>query len=199
MILLIFLIIIIKFMNNKILVIGAGPIIVGQACEFDYSGTQACKTLKKENFEIILLNSNPATIMTDYEIADKIYIDEINLKNLIKIIIKEKPNFILPTMGGQTALNCILELMSSEYYFPEKNILGINKKTLINAESRCSFYKLIKKNGLKCPDSVIIKNNFNLKNIQGFIFLPFRALNSGQKRFLDFFIFLILSQGSFVS
>ncbi|XZR52669.1 MAG: carbamoyl-phosphate synthase large subunit [Candidatus Carsonella ruddii] len=158
-------------MKNKILVIGAGPIIVGQACEFDYSGTQACKTLKKENFEIILLNSNPATIMTDNELADIIYIDEINLKNLIKIIIKEKPNFILPTMGGQTALNCILELMNSNYYFPEKNILGINKKTLINAESRSSFYKLIKKNGLKCPDSVILKNNFNFNKIKK-IFFP---------------------------
>ncbi|WMC19539.1 MAG: carbamoyl-phosphate synthase large subunit [Candidatus Carsonella ruddii] len=158
-------------MKNKILVIGAGPIIVGQACEFDYSGTQACKTLKKENFEIVLLNSNPATIMTDYELADIIYIDEINLKNLIKIIIKEKPDFILPTMGGQTALNCILELMNSNYYFPEKNILGINKKTLINAESRSSFYKLIKKNGLKCPDSIIIKSDFNLKTIKK-IFFP---------------------------
>ncbi|BFI90898.1 carbamoyl-phosphate synthase large subunit [Candidatus Carsonella ruddii] len=157
-------------MKNKILVIGAGPIIVGQACEFDYSGTQACKTLKKENYEIILLNSNPATIMTDYEIADVIYIDEINLQNLIKIIDKEKPNFILPTMGGQTALNCIFDLMNSSYYFPEKNILGINKKTLINAESRNSFYKLMKKNCLKCPDSIILRNDSNIETIKKFFF-----------------------------
>ncbi|AFP83933.1 carbamoyl-phosphate synthase large subunit [Candidatus Carsonella ruddii] len=157
-------------MKNKILVIGAGPILVGQACEFDYSGTQACKVLKEENFKIILLNSNPATIMTDYEIADEIYIEDINLKNLIKIINKEKPNFILPTMGGQTALNCILDLIKSNYNFPEKNILGINKKTLINAESRSSFYKLIKKIGLKCPDSIIINKNFNLNKKK--IFFP---------------------------
>ncbi|MDE5284875.1 MAG: hypothetical protein NW900_01475, partial [Candidatus Blochmannia sp. A2] len=90
-------------MKNKILVIGAGPIIVGQACEFDYSGTQACKTLKEENYDVVLLNSNPATIMTDCEIADSIYIEQINKNNLIKIISQEKPNFILPTMGGQTA------------------------------------------------------------------------------------------------
>ncbi|AFP84113.1 carbamoylphosphate synthase large subunit [Candidatus Carsonella ruddii HT isolate Thao2000] len=147
---------------NKILVIGAGPILIGQACEFDYSGTQACKVLKNEKFNIILLNSNPATIMTDYEIADEIYIEDINLNNLIKIINKEKPNFILPTMGGQTALNCILDFIKSNYNFPEKNILGINKKTLINAESRSFFYKLIKKNGLKCPDSIIIKKNLKL-------------------------------------
>ncbi|XOD39063.1 MAG: carbamoyl-phosphate synthase large subunit [Candidatus Carsonella ruddii] len=146
---------------NKILVIGAGPIIVGQACEFDYSGTQACKTLKEEKYNVVLLNSNPATIMTDYEIADSIYIEQINKDNLIKIILLEKPNFILPTMGGQTALNCIYEFMNSDFYFPKNNILGINKKTLINAESRNSFYNLIKKIGFKCPDSTIINNNYN--------------------------------------
>ncbi|WP_433928092.1 carbamoyl-phosphate synthase large subunit [Candidatus Carsonella ruddii] len=154
-------------MKNKILVIGAGPIIIGQACEFDYSGTQACKTLKEENYKVILLNSNPATIMTDYEIADLIYIEQINKNNLIKIILKEKPDFILPTMGGQTALNCIFDFMNSNFDFPVDNILGINKKTLINAESRCSFYNLIKKIGFKCPDSTIInntfKNNFSYK------------------------------------
>ena len=90
---------------KKILVIGAGPIIIGQACEFDYSGTQACKALKDEGYKVILINSNPATIMTDSGVADKTYIEPITLQVLEKIIIKEKPDAILPTMGGQTALN----------------------------------------------------------------------------------------------
>ena len=90
---------------KKILVIGAGPIIIGQACEFDYSGTQACKALREEGYKIILINSNPATIMTDPDIADKTYIEPITTKILESIIKKEKPCAILPTMGGQTALN----------------------------------------------------------------------------------------------
>ena len=90
---------------KKILVVGAGPIIIGQACEFDYSGTQECKALKDEGFKVILINSNPATIMTDPNIADKTYIEPITIEVLEKILIKEKPDAILPTMGGQTALN----------------------------------------------------------------------------------------------
>jgi len=94
---------------KKILVVGAGPIIIGQACEFDYSGTQACKALKDEGYKVILINSNPATIMTDPDVADKTYIEPITLQVLEKIIIKEKPDAILPTMGGQTALNLAME------------------------------------------------------------------------------------------
>ena len=94
---------------KKILVVGAGPIIIGQACEFDYSGTQACKALKDEGYKVILVNSNPATIMTDPDIADKTYIEPITLEVLEKIIIKEKSDAILPTMGVQTALNLALE------------------------------------------------------------------------------------------
>ena len=94
---------------KKILVVGAGPIIIGQACEFDYSGTQACKALKDEGYKVILINSNPATIMTDPNVADKTYIEPITLEILEKILIKEKPNAILPTMGGQTALNLAME------------------------------------------------------------------------------------------
>ena len=88
---------------NKILVIGAGPIVIGQACEFDYSGAQACKSLRDEGYDVVLINSNPATIMTDPDVADKTYIEPITLKILEKILIKEKPDAILPTMGGQTA------------------------------------------------------------------------------------------------
>ena len=95
---------------SSILVIGAGPIIIGQACEFDYSGVQACKALNEEGIKTILVNSNPATIMTDPEMADKIYIEPIHWRNIEKIIAIEKPDAILPTMGGQTALNTTLDL-----------------------------------------------------------------------------------------
>ena len=95
---------------KKILIIGAGPIVIGQACEFDYSGVQACKSLKEEGYEIILINSNPATIMTDPEVADKTYIEPINSNFVEKIIMIEKPDALLPTMGGQTAINVTLDL-----------------------------------------------------------------------------------------
>ena len=95
---------------NSILIVGAGPIIIGQACEFDYSGTQACKALKEEGYRIILVNSNPATIMTDPEMADATYIEPITPEIVAKIIEKERPDAILPTMGGQTALNTALSL-----------------------------------------------------------------------------------------
>ena len=95
---------------KSILVVGAGPIIIGQACEFDYSGTQACKALMEEGYRVILINSNPATIMTDPETADVVYIEPITPDVVKKIIIKEKPNVMLPTMGGQTALNIALSL-----------------------------------------------------------------------------------------
>ena len=98
---------------KKILVVGAGPIIIGQACEFDYSGTQASKALKDEGYKVILVNSNPATIMTDPEVADKTYIEPITIEILEKILIKEKPDAILPTMGGQTALNLAMEAEKS--------------------------------------------------------------------------------------
>jgi len=94
---------------KTILIVGAGPIIIGQACEFDYSGTQACKALKDEGYKVILINSNPATIMTDPGVADKTYVEPITLEVLEKIIQKEKPDAILPTMGGQTALNLAIE------------------------------------------------------------------------------------------
>ena len=94
---------------KKILVVGAGPIIIGQACEFDYSGTQACKALKDEGYKVVLINSNPATIMTDPGVADKTYIEPITKEILEKILIKEKPDAILPTMGGETALILTIE------------------------------------------------------------------------------------------
>src|SRR5690348_18311060 len=95
---------------KSILIIGAGPIIIGQACEFDYSGTQACKALKDEGYRVVLVNSNPATIMTDPDLADATYIEPITPDIVAKIIEKERPDALLPTMGGQTALNCALSL-----------------------------------------------------------------------------------------
>ena len=96
---------------HTILIIGAGPIVIGQACEFDYSGAQACKALKEEGYRVILVNSNPATIMTDPETADAIYIEPINWRTVARIIEKERPSALLPTMGGQTALNTALDLV----------------------------------------------------------------------------------------
>ena len=95
---------------KSILILGAGPIIIGQACEFDYSGAQACKALREEGFKVILVNSNPATIMTDPSMADATYIEPVEWKTVSKIIEKERPDALLPTMGGQTALNCALDL-----------------------------------------------------------------------------------------
>ena len=95
---------------KSILIIGAGPIIIGQACEFDYSGAQACKALREEGYRVILVNSNPATIMTDPEMADATYIEPVTWQVVEKIIEKERPDALLPTMGGQTALNCALDL-----------------------------------------------------------------------------------------
>lgn len=92
------------------MVIGSGPIIIGQACEFDYSGTQACKALKEEGYEVVLVNSNPATIMTDPQMADKTYIEPLTFENMEKIIIKERPDALLPNLGGQTGLNLSSEL-----------------------------------------------------------------------------------------
>src|SRR5215813_537456 len=95
---------------RKILLIGSGPIIIGQACEFDYSGTQACKALREERYEVVLVNSNPATIMTDPETADRTYIEPITPEVVAQIIEQERPDAILPTLGGQTALNCAMQL-----------------------------------------------------------------------------------------
>src|SRR5262245_15859156 len=95
---------------ESILILGAGPIVIGQACEFDYSGTQACRSLREEGYRIILVNSNPATIMTDPDVADVTYIEPVDWRTVSKIIEKERPSAVLPTMGGQTALNCALSL-----------------------------------------------------------------------------------------
>ena len=100
---------------KKILILGSGPIVIGQACEFDYSGTQACKALRNAGYEIILINSNPASIMTDPDIANKTYIEPLTPEIVSQIILREKPDAILPTMGGQTALNLVVKLSESDF------------------------------------------------------------------------------------
>ena len=139
---------------KSILIVGAGPIVIGQACEFDYSGTQACKALKSEGFKIILVNSNPATIMTDPDVADKTYIEPITSEVLKKIIKKEKPDAILPTMGGQTGLNVSLEVSESGF-LKENNVelIGADEEAISKAEDRSKFRDAMKRIGLKTPKS----------------------------------------------
>ncbi len=158
---------------SKILVIGSGPIIIGQACEFDYSGSQACKALKKEGYEVILINSNPATIMTDPEFADKTYIEPIDKQIVKKIIEKEKPDAILPTMGGQTALNIIREL-NKENYFKNSSIkiLGASPKSIDVAEDRKLFAEAMSEIGLETPFSIIVDDKSDLNEIANEVSFP---------------------------
>ncbi len=149
---------------NKIMIIGAGPIVIGQACEFDYSGSQACKALRQEGYKIILVNSNPATIMTDPNVADITYIEPINDQVLEEIIKKEKPDAILPTMGGQTALN--LAIKAEKIGLLKKNkieLIGANSKAISNAEDRKKFRKNMSDIGIDLPKSEIV-NKFSQAN-----------------------------------
>ncbi|RCS25516.1 carbamoyl-phosphate synthase large subunit [Phyllobacterium salinisoli] len=141
---------------KSILIIGAGPIVIGQACEFDYSGTQACKALKEEGYRIILVNSNPATIMTDPELADATYIEPITPEVVAKIIAKERPDALLPTMGGQTALNTALSLRRMgvlDRYNVE--MIGANAEAIDKAEDRALFREAMRKIGLETPKSML--------------------------------------------
>ncbi len=141
---------------NTILIIGAGPIVIGQACEFDYSGAQACKALREEGYKVVLVNSNPATIMTDPNMADVTYIEPIEWRTVAKIIEKERPDAILPTMGGQTALNCALDL-SRNGVLKQFNVelIGASEDAIDKAEDRGRFKQAMEKIGLSCPKSFI--------------------------------------------
>ena len=158
---------------DSILLIGAGPIVIGQACEFDYSGVQACKALREEGYRVILVNSNPATIMTDPETADSTYIEPINWKTLEKIIEKEKPSALLPTMGGQTALNTALDL-DQKGILKKHNVelIGATKEAIDKAEDRELFAKAIKKIGLKTPKAGLAHNLEEALKIQQEIGFP---------------------------
>ena len=144
---------------KKVLVIGSGPIIIGQAAEFDYSGSQACIVLKEEGIEVVLINSNPATIMTDSNMADHIYIEPLTPKVVKKIIIKEKPDSILPTLGGQTALNLAMELADSGFLEEQGvRLLGTSVDSIRKAEDRESFKKAMEEIGQPVVDSSIARD-----------------------------------------
>src|SRR6266478_2512441 len=144
---------------RKILLIGSGPIIIGQACEFDYSGTQACKALREEGYEVILVNSNPATIMTDPETADRTYIEPITWQVVEKIIAQERPDALLPTLGGQTALNTAMDLEKHgvlEKYGVE--MIGARADVIEKAEDRQKFKDAMLKIGLDVPKSGVVRS-----------------------------------------
>ena len=144
---------------KKIMIIGSGPIVIGQACEFDYSGTQACKALRSEGYEVVLVNSNPATIMTDPEIADRTYIEPLTKEYLEKIIAVERPQALLPTVGGQTGLNLAVELAEGgvlEKYGVE--LIGASLRAIKVAEDRLWFKDAIRKVGLDVPASALVNN-----------------------------------------
>jgi len=139
---------------HKILIIGSGPIIIGQACEFDYSGTQACKALKEEGYEVVLINSNPATIMTDPIMADETYIEPLTTESLEEIIKKEKPDALLPNLGGQTGLNLTSALYKSgvlNKYNVE--VIGVSTEAIERGEDRTAFKETMKKLGIAIPES----------------------------------------------
>src|SRR5215470_10706986 len=142
---------------KKILIIGSGPIVIGQACEFDYSGTQACKALREEGYEIVLVNSNPATIMTDPDLADRTYIEPLTAEFVASIIKRERPDALLPTVGGQTALNIAVELSESGI-LDEYNVemIGAKAKAVKMAEDRLLFKQAMMEIGLETPRSEVV-------------------------------------------
>ena len=144
---------------KRVLVIGSGPIVIGQAAEFDYAGTQACRALKEEGLEVILINSNPATIMTDKAMADKIYIEPLVPEVVKKIIRLEKPDSILPTLGGQTGLNLAMEL-AEEGFLEEQGVklLGANPETIKKAEDRQAFKDTMLSIGEPCIPSKVVEH-----------------------------------------
>ncbi len=144
---------------KKVLVIGSGPIVIGQAAEFDYAGTQACRSLKEEDIEVVLLNSNPATIMTDKDIADKVYIEPLTVEVVEQLILKERPDSVLPTLGGQAALNLAMEL--EENGFLHRNhvrLIGTTAETIRKAEDRLEFKSAMEKIGEPCAASLVVES-----------------------------------------
>ena len=158
---------------KSVLIIGAGPIIIGQACEFDYSGAQACKALREEGYRVVLVNSNPATIMTDPDMADATYIEPITWQVVARIIEKERPDALLPTMGGQTALNCALDLVREgvlEKFGVE--MIGASREAIDKAEDRDRFRKAMRKIGLETPRSALAHSMEEAQQVQAQIGFP---------------------------
>ena len=158
---------------KSVLIIGAGPIVIGQACEFDYSGAQACKALREEGYRVVLVNSNPATIMTDPETADATYIEPITWQLVARIIEKERPDALLPTMGGQTALNCALDL-AREGVLEEFGVelIGASREAIDKAEDREKFKRAMQRIGLACPRSALAHSMEEALQVQAGIGFP---------------------------
>ncbi|MCB1816363.1 MAG: carbamoyl-phosphate synthase large subunit [Chromatiaceae bacterium] len=158
---------------QSVLIIGAGPIVIGQACEFDYSGAQACKALQEEGLRVILVNSNPATIMTDPDMADAVYIEPITWRTVARIIEKEKPDALLPTMGGQTALNCALDLVREGVLAAHGvEMIGATREAIDKAEDRDLFRQAMRKIGLDMPRSAIAHSIEEAHQVQAQIGFP---------------------------
>src|SRR3990172_2404888 len=158
---------------ESILIIGAGRIVIGQACEFDYSGAQACKALKSDGYRVVLVNSNPATIMTDPEMADATYIEPITWQTVARIIERERPDALLPTMGGQTALNCALDLARHgvlEQYGVE--MIGASREAIDKAEDREKFKQAMSRIGLASPRSSLAHSLEEALQVQAGIGFP---------------------------
>src|SRR5690606_20662611 len=158
---------------HSILIIGAGPIVIGQACEFDYSGVQACRALREEGYRVILINSNPATIMTDPEMADATYIEPIIWQAVEKVIEIERPDALLPTMGGQTALNCALDLVKNgvlQRYGVE--LIGASRQAIDMAEDRDKFKQAMTRIGLKSARSAMAHSMEEALQVQAAIGYP---------------------------
>ena len=158
---------------NTILIIGAGPIVIGQACEFDYSGAQACKALREEGYRVVLVNSNPATIMTDPDMADAVYIEPVHWKTVAHIIEKERPDALLPTMGGQTALNCALDLVREgvlEKFAVE--LIGASREAIDMAEDRGLFREAMTEIGLSTPHASVAHSMEEAHQVQASIGYP---------------------------
>ncbi len=158
---------------KSVLIIGAGPIVIGQACEFDYSGAQACKALRDEGYRVVLVNSNPATIMTDPAMADATYIEPVEWRTVAQIIERERPDALLPTMGGQTALNCALDLVREGVL--EKcgvELIGASQDAIDKAEDRERFGRAMKSIGLETPRSAIAHSLEEALQVQSALGFP---------------------------
>ncbi|MCI8585826.1 MAG: ATP-grasp domain-containing protein, partial [Lachnospiraceae bacterium] len=144
---------------KKVLVIGSGPIVIGQAAEFDYAGTQACRSLKEEGIEVVLLNSNPATIMTDKDIADRVYIEPLTAEVVEQLILKEQPDSVLPTLGGQAGLNLAMELEERGFFAKTGvRLIGTTSETIKKAEDRLEFKSTMEKIGEPVAPSLVVES-----------------------------------------
>src|ERR1700752_1111824 len=158
---------------KKILLIGSGPIVIGQACEFDYSGAQACKALREEGYQVVLVNSNPATIMTDPEMADRTYVEPITWEVVARIIEKERPDALLPTVGGQTALNCALALYQNGVLDRfNVEMIGARPAAIEKAEDREKFKVAMVKIGVPVPRSGVARSLAEAQTLRETVGLP---------------------------